>query len=111
MLVSFVLFAAANAPGNIKRFIRHPMLAGMFVWGAAHLLANGDNRSVALFGGLSVWAIVSIVLISRRDGAWEKPPALPFMKDVTTVIASAALFGVVLYLHNFLFGVPVIPGL
>ncbi|MDX1507705.1 MAG: NnrU family protein [Woeseiaceae bacterium] len=111
MFVSFLLFAAASAPGNIKRWLRHPMLTGMALWGATHLLANGDNRSIVLFGGLGLWAVVEIVTVSRRDGAWQKAAAVPFSKDVMTVVATAVIFAAVAYGHRWLFGVPAIPGL
>lgn len=111
MFASFILFAAADAPGNIKRFLRHPMLTGAVVWSVAHLLANGDNRSIVLFGGIGLWALVEIVLITRRDGEWVKPAAVSPAKDAMTVVASAVIFGIVLYLHKFLFGVPALPGM
>ncbi len=111
MLLSFILFAAASAPGNIKRFLRHPMLLGVIVWGGAHLLANGENRSVVLFAGMIVWAVISIVTINIREGAWdEKPAAVPIAKDAMTVVASAILFALVAWGHGFLFGVPAVPG-
>ncbi len=109
MLLSFILFAAADAPGNIKRFLRHPMLAGMAVWAGAHLLANGDNRSVVLFGGLGAWAIIAMLTISLRDGHWEKPGAVPFSRDLMTIVASAALFGIVIYFHEAVIGVSPLP--
>ncbi len=109
MLLSFILFAAANAPGNIKRFLRHPMLTGMAVWAGAHLLANGDNRSVMLFGGLGAWAIIAMLTTSRRDGGWEKPAAVPFSRDLMTIVASAALVANVVYLHEAMFGVSPLP--
>ena len=111
MFVSFLLFAAASAPGNIKRFIRHPMLTGMALWGVAHLLANGDNRSIVLFGGLGLWAIIEIVMISRREGEWQKAKAVPVAKDVMTVVATSVIFAIVIYGHEWLFGVPPLPGL
>lgn len=112
MLLSFVLFAAASAPGNLKRFLRHPMLTGMIVWGVAHLLANGESRSVVLFGGLAAWALISIVTINRREGAWnDKPSAVPVSKDAMTIVASIALFALVAWGHRFAFGVPAMPGL
>ena len=43
----------------------------------SHLLANGDGRSIVLFGGLGLWAVVAIVAINRRDGAWQKPEPQP----------------------------------
>ena len=111
MFLSFLLFAAASAPGNIKRFIRHPMLTGMALWGGAHLLANGDNRSIVLFGGLGLWAVIEIIMISRRDGEWRKARAVPFSKDFMTVVATAVIFAIVIYGHEWLFGVPPLPGL
>ena len=112
MLLSFILFAAASAPGNIKRFLRHPMLTGMIVWGAAHLLANGESRSIVLFAGLSAWALISIVTINLREGAWkEKPAAVPISKDAMTIVASIALFALVAWGHVFVFNRPAIPGL
>ena len=105
MLLSFILLAAANAPGNLKRFVRHPMLTGMAVWSGAHLLANGDQRSIILFGGLGAWAIVAMLTISLRDGGWEKPNAVAYSRDLMTIVASAALFAIVLYVHEAVIGV------
>ena len=110
VFVAFVLMGAANAPTNVKRFLRHPMLTGVAVWGVAHLLANGDSRSVVLFGGLTLWAVVSMVLISRRKGEWVKPEAVGVQKDIVLVVIGAVLTGVVAYFHVYLAGVPV-PGL
>ena len=111
MLLSFVLFAAANAPGNIKRFLRHPMLTGMVVWAGAHLLANGETRSAILFGGLGTWALVAMFTINRRDGTWEKPAAVPFSRDLMTVVASAVLFAIVIYFHEAVIGVSPLPAM
>ncbi|MFV2091166.1 MAG: NnrU family protein, partial [Pseudomonadales bacterium] len=105
VLIAFVLMGAANAPTNIKRLLRHPMLTGVIVWGIAHLLANGDNRSVVLFGGLSIWAVIEIFTISRRDGAWTKPATVPLAKEPILIGIGFVLFALVLYFHNFLFGV------
>ncbi len=110
VFVAFALFAAANSPGNIKRLLRHPMLTGVVIWSGAHLLANGENRSVVLFGGLGAWALLSMFLINRRDGARVRPPAAPVARDAITVLASGVLFGIVLYFHKSLFGVPALPG-
>ncbi len=111
MLLSFILFAAANAPGNIKRILRHPMLAGMALWAGAHLLANGDNRSVVLFGGLGVWAIVAMLAINRRDGDWEKRAAVAFSRDLMTIVAAAAIFAIVVYFHEAVIGVSALPAM
>jgi uncharacterized membrane protein len=111
MFISFLLFAAANAPGNIKRILRHPMLTGMTVWAGAHLLANGENRSVVLFGGLGIWALLAMILISRRDGPWEKPAAVPISRDLMTMVASGAIFAIVVYFHESVIGVSPLPAM
>jgi uncharacterized membrane protein len=105
MLIAFILFVAAQAKTNIKRVLRHPQLTGLVLWTVAHLLANGDSRSIALFGGLGIWGLVEIILINRRDGAWQKPAAAPFKSDAIVIIISAIAFAVVLYFHAWLFGV------
>ena len=105
MLIAFVLFVAARAKTNIKRFLRHPQLTSIIVWSAAHLLANGDTRSLALFGSLGVWAILEILLINKREGAWDKPAPVPFTGGVITVIVGAVAFGVIVFSHEYLFGV------
>jgi len=111
MLLSFILFAAANAPGNTKRILRHPMLAGMAVWAGAHLLTNGDNRSLVLFGGLGVWAIVAMLAINLRDGGWEKPAAVAYSRDLMTIVGAAAIFAIVLYFHEAVIGVSALPAI
>jgi len=111
MLLSFVLFAAAHAPGNIKRFLRHPMLSGVALWSCAHLLANGDNRSVVLFGGLGLWAIIAMLTINIRDGARETPAAVAFSKDLMTIVAAGIIFAIVIYFHAAVIGVSPLPGL
>ena len=111
VLIAFVLMGAANAPTNIKRFLRHPLLMGVVIWGSAHLLANGDNRSTILFGGLTIWAAVAIFSISRRDGQWLKPDAVPVAKDVVLTVIGAVIFAVVVFFHEYLAGVPAIAGI
>ena len=106
VLIAFVLMGAANAPTNLKRYLRHPMLTGVIVWAGAHLLANGDSRSVILFGGLAVWAAVAMFTINRRDGAWEKPQAVAVSKDIVLVLIGAALTALVAFFHGYLSGVP-----
>ena len=109
VFVAFYLFAAANAPGNTKRLLRHPMLTGTVLWAAAHLLANGETRSVVLFGGLGLWALVSIFTISHREGAREKPAPVAVSRDLMTLVATAIVFAIALYGHEWAFGVSPIP--
>ena len=105
VFLAFVLFVAARARTNLKRVLRHPQLTGVFVWSVAHLLANGDSRSIALFCSFGIWAVLEIVLINRRDGAWIKPEAVPIQSDFTVVIIAAVAYAVLFYFHEALFGV------
>ena len=105
LLIAFILFVAAQTHTNIKRFVRHPQLTGVVLWGLAHLLTNGDSRSVTLFGGMTLWALVTMVLCGRRDGPWQKPGPVALSSDIVTVVIGAIAFGVLLYAHQFLFGV------
>ena len=110
MLIASILFIASVMPTNLKRVVRHPQMTGTLVWSVTHLLANGDSRSVLLFGSLGAWSILEMLLCSRRDGAWQKPEPKPLAKDVVYVIVGAVLFAVFAYFHRWLFGVTVVPG-
>src|SRR5215472_13519316 len=46
-----ILVTAAYIPGDIKRTLKHPLLAGVKLWAFAHLLSNGDLGGIILFGG------------------------------------------------------------
>src|SRR5574337_274910 len=61
MLVSLVLIGAyIFKRSHIAVAVHHPMLWGVAVWSAAHLLANGSTADVILFGavvlGIGLWA-------------------------------------------------------
>jgi len=107
MLVALVFFLGSNVPTNLKRFVRHPQLTGVAFWGASHLLANGDVRSVILFGGFIVWALLEIAFINRRDGAWQKPEPLPLAADLKPLVAGVVGWGVLVFAHPYIAGVAV----
>ena len=50
MLPAVILVVAAYIRGRIYTAVKHPMLAGVKLWAAAHLLANGDLGGIILFG-------------------------------------------------------------
>lgn len=108
VLVAIILFAAAKGNSRIRQYIRHPMLTGVAVWAVGHLLANGDSRSVVLFGGLLIWSIVNQFTINRRDGAWVKPAVGTMKGEVIMLVASVVVYGVLLFLHPYFTGMPVI---
>ena len=109
VLLAFLLFGFAKAETNVKRFIRHPQLTGVVVWAVGHLLANGESRSVALFGLMGLWALIEMALLSRRDGTWVKPAPAPLTNEIKPVVLGLVIFGVFLFLHPYLFGVAPFP--
>lgn len=107
VLISFILIGAANYPTRIKQFIRHPQLTGVVVWAFAHLVINGDSRSVLLFGGMGLWAILEIIFISRREGEWVKQPVPGWAKEIRGLAISLVAFIVVVMLHPYIAGVSI----
>ncbi len=109
VFIALLLFAASGMTTNIKRVIQHPQLTGVAIWGAAHLLSNGDLRSLVLFGGLGLWAIAAILFINRRDGAWEKPEPQPLAGEWKPLVAAMVGFGALYLLHPYIAGVSATP--
>ncbi len=104
--IGFILMAAANFPATrVKRVLRHPQLTGVLLWALAHLLLNGDSRSLLLFSGLALWSVVSIFSISRRDGPWRRPEPGPWWHEAVIVVAGFAVAGLAAYFHAYLSGV------
>jgi len=109
VLLTFILFVAAKRRNNIKRILRHPQLTGLVLWSIGHLFANGDSRSLVLFTGLGLWAILEICMINRRTGAWVKPAPAPVKSDIITVAGGVILFAVLFMAHPYLTGIGLIP--
>ena len=108
MLLSFILLAAANVPGNaIKARVGHPMVAGVKVWAFAHLLANGTLADVILFGSFLVWAIINFIASRKRDrAAGVTYPVGGASRTVITLVAGTAMWAVfAFWLHRMLIGV------
>ena len=108
MFLSFLLFSASRPGSNIRHWIRHPQLSGLIVWAIAHLLANGDSRSLVLFGGLGLWAVITMLATNKRDGAWERPKLGPWTRDLVGAGITFVLFCVVAFLHPWFTGMQVL---
>ena len=105
MLIALICLAAAYLPkGRIAASLKHPMLAGVKIWAAAHLLVNGEVRSVILFGAFLVYAVVDRIAVKKRGE--PTPAAGPLLNDVIAVGAGAAAWaGIFFYAHRFIAGV------
>lgn len=110
MIVAFVLFGASHHETIIKRFIRHPQLTSMVVWSISHLITNGSTRALVLFGGLGVWALLEMPLISAREGPYTPPKPPGWKTELKGVAISAVIFVVALLLHPYFAGVRPMPG-
>ena len=51
---------------GILRITRHPMMWGIALWAAAHILARGDLASLVFFGSFLLLALSGTALIDRR---------------------------------------------
>jgi hypothetical protein len=78
------------------------------IWAFAHLMMNGDSRSVVLFGTMLVWAVLSIMLINRRDGDRIKPEVPGWGREIRGFVISLVVFVVFVFLHRYITGVPII---
>jgi uncharacterized membrane protein len=110
MLPAVILVVASYIRGRIYTTLKHPMLAGIKLWAAAHLLANGDLGSIILFGSFLAWAVYDRISLKHRSDAGAPP--IPVGGPGNDLIAIAV--GVVAYLalafafHPVVIGVPVV---
>ena len=109
MLVSLFLFGVGGTKGTLYPKIRHPMLWGVVVWAVAHLLVNGDQASLVLFGGMGLWALVSMLLVNRAE-PWVAPSNGRGIKgDAMNLVGTVVLLGIIAMIHQWL-GHPVFLG-
>lgn len=104
---AFLLLVVSIRRSRLKRVFRHPQLTGVALWSVAHLLLNGDHRSLLLFGWMGVWAVVEMIAISRREGAWVRAEIPPWRTESLSLLITAALVAAVIYGHPWIAGVPV----
>lgn len=107
MLISFVLLAAANMKTHLRHALRHPMLIGVGIWAAVHLLANGEVRATILFGAFLAYVAVDLVSAIRRKAVRHFVPA--WRQDALAVIAGLGVALLVMGFHRPLFGVLAVP--
>jgi uncharacterized membrane protein len=108
MWPAFVLVAAAYIPGNIKRALKHPMLAGVKLWAFAHLLSNGDLGGIVLFGSVLAWAVYDRITLKRRTDPGA--PAIPtgdWKNDAIAVVVGTLIYLAVGFVFHPLAGLPV----
>lgn len=120
------LLKTGDSAHGILRITRHPVMWGIALWAASHILARGDVAAVVFFGGFLVLALSGTVLIDHRKrrtlGAdWQRFAAATSNAPFTAIaagrnqfdpaeigwmrlLAGVALYIVALLLHHYLFG-------
>jgi len=108
MIPVFPLFLAPYFPGRIKFVAKHPMLAAVKLWAAAHLLVNGSVADVVLFGSFLAWAVMDRISMKTRE---QRPiagaPASRWNDGIIVVVGLAIYVVFIGGAHLWLFGVPV----
>ena len=110
MLLALTLFVAAFMPTNLKRLTRHPMLWGVTLWAAVHLVANGDLASLILFGSFGAFSLFDMWSANQR-GAQLSSKAVPYWRDLLVVAVGGVVYMGLLHSHALLFGMPVSLGM
>lgn len=104
--VALILLVSAYAPGHIRHWVRHPMLAGIVVWSGAHLAANSELSAVVLFGGFFAWSLITFI------SAWMRERVPPVVKgwggDLTAIVLGFLAAMILLRFHLYLFGVGIL---
>lgn len=110
---------------------RHPFLWGTGLWAVAHLLANGDQASVILFGGVAILSFAGMAHIDHRrraalGSAWGPveltTSVVPFVAalqgrtkvdwagiGLARVAAGIALYTALILTHGWVIGVDILP--
>jgi uncharacterized membrane protein len=109
MLPAVILVVAAFIRGRIYTALKHPMLAGVKLWAAAHLLANGDLGSIVLFGSFLGWAVFDRISLKRRTDAGAPPIPVggPVNDLIAVAVGIAAYVALAFAFHPVVIGVPV----
>jgi uncharacterized membrane protein len=110
MLPAVILVVASYIRGRIYTTLKHPMLTGIKLWAAAHLLSNGDLGSIILFGSFLAWAVYDrISLKSRSDaGAPPIPVGGPGNDLIAVAVGLVAYLALAFAFHPVVIGVPVV---
>lgn len=102
MFFAIMLTGMGGSKGRMRSWLRHPMLTGIIVWSVAHLLVNGDQVSLVLWGGMILWAIAEMIVINKSVGPWVRPEPGPAKGDIKLFVITALLFVVIAGIHTVL---------
>lgn len=124
MVGADALLKSEDPARGLIRITRHPIMWGIILWAAAHILARGDVKSLVFFGGFLMVAVIGTLSIDRRKRTnpdWPRFAAatshVPFVAIAQgrnrfvwreigwrQVLHGLAAFLVVFAVHPWLFG-------
>ena len=82
------LLQSEDPARGVIRITRHPIMWGVMLWAAAHMLARGDTKGIVFFGGFLVLALVGTLSMDRRKA---RNPDWPRFAAVTSHIPFLAI--------------------
>jgi len=88
-------------PTNVKKWVHHPMLTFMLLFGGGHLLSNGDVAALVFFGSLAIFSLFKIVSLSKRVPA-ESFAGVSLGKDLIVLASTFVVYIAVIYIHPYL---------
>ena len=101
-LVLFVI-GGAGLPGHLRHGLRHPMLIGVGLWSATHLMVNGGLRETLLFGTFLAFSVYALITLLRSGKRSRFVPTLKW--DVIGIGVGLFMALGVMHGHRWLFGV------
>ena len=110
MLPAVIMVVASYIRGRIYTTLKHPMLTGIKLWAASHLLANGDLGSIILFGSFLAWAVFDRITLKRRtdSGGPPIPVGGPGNDLIAVAVGLIAYLALAFAFHPVVIGVPVV---
>ncbi|MBT8459082.1 MAG: NnrU family protein [Boseongicola sp.] len=102
MLAAVALFGLGSSKSRLRKKMRHPMLTGVVVWSASHLLVNGDTASIVLFGGLAIWAVAEMILINRAEPDYTPYDGGSAAGDIRLGIITLVIYSIIAGIHTWL---------
>ena len=82
------LLQSTDPARGMIRITRHPIMWGIMLWAAAHILARGDLKSLVFFGGFLVLAVVGTLAMDARK---RSNPDWPRFAAVTSHVPFVAI--------------------